>query len=68
MITGVFIMMFLATVMGWLGWRWLAGTLMVLCIALYVGEFLWEIWSPTTGFSMPWLQGDLAVAHPAGEA
>ncbi len=57
MITGIFILMFLATLSGWLGWRWAAGTLMVACIALYAGEFLWEIWSPTTGFSMPLAAG-----------
>lgn len=68
MITGIFILMFLATASGWLGWRRLAGAFMVACIGLYVGEFLWEVWSPTTGFSMPWLQGGLAVPSLPGEA
>jgi hypothetical protein len=63
MVTGVFILMFLATVAAWLGRGRVAAILMVACIGLYVAEFLWEVWSPQNGFSMPWLQGD---ARPSG--
>lgn len=36
------------------GWAHLA---IAVCLALSIGLFLWEIWSPQYGFEMPWLQG-----------
>lgn len=36
-----------------------------LCFIMVVGIFLWEIYSPTYGFRMPWLQVDLRPAAPA---
>lgn len=35
-----------------------------LCLVLTVWLFLWEVYSPETGFRMPWIDTHLAV--PAG--
>jgi hypothetical protein len=58
MITVVFITMFIALALAWFGQGRIAGFFLAVCIAVYVGEFLWEVWSPEYGFKMPWLQGD----------
>ena len=34
----------------------LAVVCLLVCLALCVGIFLWEIYSPEYGFRMPWLQ------------
>lgn len=67
MIALVFIAMSLALVLGWFGRRWMAGACLAVCLALYVGEFLWEVWSPEYGFSMPWLQGSAEPVAPPVE-
>jgi hypothetical protein len=36
--------------------RWFAISAMLLCLALSIGLFLFEIYSPEYGFHMPWLQ------------
>ena len=41
------------------GPRWLAIVMMLTCLALSVGLFLFEIYSPEYGFRMPWLQVQL---------
>ena len=38
------------------GPRWLAVVAMLACLALSIGLFLFEIYSPEYGFRMPWLQ------------
>jgi hypothetical protein len=35
---------------------------MLLCLALSIGLFLFEIYSPEYGFRMPWLQVQIEVA------
>jgi hypothetical protein len=38
-----------------------------LSLFLAIWLFLWEIWSPETGFRMPWIQTELLLPD-AGEA
>ena len=38
------------------GRRSLAITILIICLALSIYEFLYEIYSPETGFRMPWIQ------------
>lgn len=68
MMTLVFAAMFAALAFGWFGRRWIAGALIVACLLFYVGEFLWEVWSPEYGFRMPWIQVDAGPVLPPGEA
>ena len=56
MMVAVFATMSLALVCGWFGRRWIAVALVVFCVALSVGLFLFEIYSPESGFRMPWIQ------------
>lgn len=67
MMTLVFATMFFALAFGWFGRRVIAGTFLVACIVLFVGEFLWEVYSPEYGFRMPWIQTDARPAAPLGE-
>jgi hypothetical protein len=68
MVTAVFITMFLALALAWFGQRRIAELFLAICIAVYIGEFLWEVWSPEYGFRMPWLQGDVRPFATPGEA
>ncbi|CAN5711374.1 hypothetical protein BH11PSE3_BH11PSE3_26100 [soil metagenome] len=45
-----------AFVLNFLGRERAAVTCLLLCFALCVGLFLWEIYSPVDGLRMPWLQ------------
>ncbi|WP_421723392.1 hypothetical protein [Bauldia sp.] len=65
MMTLVFSALFLTLLLGWFGRRWIAGLLLVILIVLFVGEFLWEVWSPEHGFRMPWIQVHLGTPDPA---
>jgi len=65
MMTAIFATMFLALLALWLGRGAIAVGILVVCLALSVWLFLFEIYSPTTGFRMPWLQTDWAPAVPA---
>ena len=56
MMVAVFATMTLALLCGWIGSRSLAVALLVLCLALSIGFFLFEIYSPEYGFRMPWIQ------------
>jgi hypothetical protein len=47
------------------GPRWLAVLSVLACLALSIGLFLFEIYSPEYGFHMPWLQVQLNVAPHA---
>ena len=56
MMVAVFATMSLALICCWLS-RWsLAVGLLVLCLTLAIGLFLFEIYSPESGFRMPWIQ------------
>lgn len=59
----VFATMSLALICGWVGRRWLAAALFGLCLALSIGLFLFEIYSPEYGFRMPWIQTELDAAR-----
>jgi hypothetical protein len=57
----VFATMSLALLAGYYGPRWLAVLSILTCLALSIGLFLFEIYSPEYGFRMPWLQVQLDV-------
>ena len=60
----VFATLSLALLAGYSGPRWLAMLSMLVCLALSIGLFLFEIYSPEYGFRMPWLQVQFdAVPH-----
>lgn len=54
-----FAALFLALVTGWLGRRSIAVACLFVCFVLAIWLFLFEIYSPETGFRMPWLQTSL---------
>jgi len=56
MMLAVFATLSLALLAEYCGPRWLAVSSMLVCLALSIGLFLFEIYSPDYGFHMPWLQ------------
>ncbi len=62
MMVAVFATMTFALICGWLGRRSLAIALFAACLALTVGLFLFEIYSPEYGFRMPWIRTQLENA------
>lgn len=56
MMLAVFAVLSLALLVAYLGPRWLATLAMLVCLALSIGLFLFEVYSPEYGFRMPWLQ------------
>ncbi len=56
MMVVIFAAMSLALVAGHYGPRWLGILSLLVCLALSLGLFLFEIYSPDYGFRMPWLQ------------
>jgi hypothetical protein len=64
MMLAVFATMSLALLAGYYGPRWSAVLAMVVCLALSIGLFLFEIYSPEYGFRMPWLQVQLDIVPP----
>ena len=64
MMFAVFATMVLALGLGWFGRRSLALFCVALCLAVAIWEFLFEIYSPETGFSMPWIQTELQADPP----
>jgi hypothetical protein len=64
MMLAVFATMSLGLLAGNNGPRWFAVPSMLVCLALSIGLFLFEVYSPEYGFRMPWLQVQLdAVPH-----
>ena len=59
MMLAVFTTLSLALLAEYVGPRWFAVSAMLLCLALSIGLFLFEIYSPEYGFHMPWLQVQL---------
>jgi hypothetical protein len=59
MMLAVFATMSVALLAAYYGPRWGAILSMLVCLALSVGLFLFEIYSPEYGFRMPWLQVQL---------
>jgi hypothetical protein len=62
MMAAVFATLLLAFVLDLRGRERLAVFCLFVSLALCVGLFLWEIYSPDTGFRMPWLQVEAAPA------
>lgn len=62
----VFAALLLALAAGRFGPRRLAILCVVAFLALFVWQFLFEIYSPEYGFRMPWIRTELAPA--AGDA
>jgi hypothetical protein len=56
MMLAVFATMSLALLAGYYGPRRCSALLMLVCLGLAIGLFLFEIYSPEYGFRMPWLQ------------
>ncbi|MEO8186966.1 MAG: DUF5993 family protein [Burkholderiaceae bacterium] len=56
MIVAVFATMSLALICGWFGRRSIAVALFVVSLALSIGLFLFETYSPECGFRTPWIQ------------
>jgi hypothetical protein len=56
MMLAVFATISVALLAAYLGPRWIAILAMLVCLALSIGSFLFEIYSPEYGFHMPWLQ------------
>ena len=51
-----------AFALGWFGRNGLAIGFLIGCLVVATGLFLWEIYSPVTGFAMPWISVDRATA------
>jgi hypothetical protein len=62
----VFAALLLALVVGRFGARRLAIACLVAFMALFVWQFLFEIYSPTDGFRMPWIRTQLAPPASPG--
>lgn len=67
MMAAVFATMLLSLAIGWFGHRILAVSCFVICLALAVGLFLYEVYSPDYGFRMPWLQVERSHLPSAAE-
>jgi hypothetical protein len=65
MMLAIFTALSLALLVGFYGPRWLAILSMLVCLALSIGLFLFEIYSPDYGFRMPWLQVQLDIVPQA---
>lgn len=57
----IFAVLVAAFALGWMGRETLAIAALILCLALAAGLFLWEVYSPTNGFAMPWISVDRAA-------
>ncbi len=56
MMAAVYATLLLAFILDLAGLRRVAVSCLFLSLALCVGLFLWEVYSPDYGFRMPWLQ------------
>lgn len=56
MMAAVFATLLLAFILDLAGLSRLAASSLLLSLALCLGLFLWEVYSPDYGFRMPWLQ------------
>ncbi len=68
MMVAIFLTMFLALLLGWLGRRRLAILSAAVCLACALWLFQWEIYSPTDGYRMPWIDTRLEVSSGPGWA
>jgi hypothetical protein len=56
MMAAIFAALLIAFLLNASGLRRLGVFCLLVCLALSVGLFLWEIYSPDYGFRMPWLE------------
>ena len=56
MMAGIFAALLIALLLNALSLRRLSAFCLLVCLALGIGLFLWEVYSPDYGFCMPWLQ------------
>jgi hypothetical protein len=68
MMVAIFLTMLAALVAGWTGHRRLAITCAALCFGCAIWLFQWEIYSPTDGYRMPWIDTRLDLSQPLGTA
>jgi hypothetical protein len=61
MMLAVFAAISVALLAAYCGPRRVANLSMLVCLALSIGLFLFEIYSPDYGFRMPWLQVQLEL-------
>jgi hypothetical protein len=66
MMLAIFLTLLLALILARIGQRPAALAVLALCFGLSVYLFLWEIWSPETGFRMPWIDTRLEIAPDPG--
>jgi hypothetical protein len=62
MMAAIYLAMLAAFGLAWARRKGLALMAAGVCFALATHLFLWEIWSPETGFRMPWLDVRADVA------
>ncbi len=62
----IFAVLLCAFALAWYGRERLAIRVFAGAFVLAAGLFLWEIYSPTEGFAMPWIQVDRVAAPQAG--
>jgi hypothetical protein len=55
MMAGIFAVLLIAFLLQLAGLRRVGVLFLLVCFALSVGLFLWEVYSPDYGFRMPWL-------------
>lgn len=67
MMVAIFATMLLALLAAWFGRSAIAVGIVAVCLALTLWLFLFEIYSPATGFRMPWLQTELGTPDTARE-
>lgn len=65
MMAAIFATLTLAIGANWAGRTRLGVGALLVTLALAVHLFLWEIWSPETGFRMPWIQTALPAVSRA---
>jgi hypothetical protein len=58
----IYALLMAAFALGWFGRDRLAIGFLIGCLAVAAGLFLWEIYSPVSGFAMPWISVDRAMA------
>lgn len=56
MMTLIFLLLLISFLFAWFRYEYIAICLFSLTFALVIGLFLFEIYSPTYGFNMPWIQ------------
>ena len=62
MMVPIFATLLLALAAAWLGRRTIAVACLIVSLALSIGLFLFEVYSPEYGFRMPWIQTQLDAA------